>query len=214
VKKDIILIGGGGHCRSCIDVIEAGDEFKIAGIVDKREKLSQEVLGYKIIACDEDLQKLTKDYKYFLITIGQIKDAAVRMGKYTLLKKLGAIFPVIISPSAYIAKTSFIDEGTIIMHNAFVNAQAVIGKNCIINTAAIIEHDVKIEDHCHISTGVVINGNSMVGQGSFVGSRSVVSHDITIKSETVIGAGSSVIRSIDRSGTYAGNPATRLDKHE
>ena len=36
--KELILIGGGGgHCRSCIDVIEQEQKFKIAGIIDKKE---------------------------------------------------------------------------------------------------------------------------------------------------------------------------------
>ena len=40
-KKDkIILIGGGGHCKSCIDVIEQEGRFTIAGIVDMPEKSS------------------------------------------------------------------------------------------------------------------------------------------------------------------------------
>ncbi|WP_428995778.1 hypothetical protein [Lamprobacter modestohalophilus] len=28
------MLGGGGHCRACIDVIEAGVSYQIAGIVD------------------------------------------------------------------------------------------------------------------------------------------------------------------------------------
>ena len=40
-----------------------------------------------------------------------------------------------------------------------MNAGSVVGKNCIINNKVLIEHDVKIHDHCHISTGAIINGN-------------------------------------------------------
>ena len=34
--KDIVLIGGGGHCKSVIDVIEQEGRFKIIGIVELR----------------------------------------------------------------------------------------------------------------------------------------------------------------------------------
>ena len=34
-RKIPILIGGGGHCKSVIDVIEQEAKFEIAGIVDK-----------------------------------------------------------------------------------------------------------------------------------------------------------------------------------
>jgi len=32
----IILIGAGGHARSCMDVIESSVQFKIVGLVEKQ----------------------------------------------------------------------------------------------------------------------------------------------------------------------------------
>ena len=49
---DIILIGAGGHSRSCIDVIELSLQFKVAGLVEKDETSSQENLKYPIIGTD------------------------------------------------------------------------------------------------------------------------------------------------------------------
>ena len=34
--NNIILIGGGGHAYSCIDVIEAERKFKIIGLIDNK----------------------------------------------------------------------------------------------------------------------------------------------------------------------------------
>lgn len=35
-KRNILLVGGGGHCHSCIDVIEQCCELiKIVGVVDE-----------------------------------------------------------------------------------------------------------------------------------------------------------------------------------
>ena len=61
-KPDLILIGGGGHCKSCIDVIEMQDKYKIAGIVDLPNNIGDKVLGYPIIACDADLDELIRKY--------------------------------------------------------------------------------------------------------------------------------------------------------
>ncbi len=36
--KNIILLGGGGHCKSSIDVIEKENKFRIVGIFDKKKK--------------------------------------------------------------------------------------------------------------------------------------------------------------------------------
>ena len=86
MKKELILIGGGGHCKSCIDVIEHENKYRIAGIVDVPEKLHQTVLGYKIIASDDDFPALVKEYSNFLITVGQIKSAERRIEIFKTLK--------------------------------------------------------------------------------------------------------------------------------
>lgn len=190
-KPKILLIGGGGHCKSVIDVIELEGKFEIAGIIEKDKSfIGKKVLDYEIIGCDNDLNKLVKKYNYAFITIGQIKNSAPRVKTFEYLKKIGFELPTIISPRAYVSKYASVNEGTIIMHYAMVNAGVKVGKNCIINTMALIEHDVVIEDHCHISTGAIINGNVVVKKESFIGSNSVVKEGIEIIESSFIKAGS------------------------
>jgi FlaA1/EpsC-like NDP-sugar epimerase len=93
MKEKIILVGGGGHCKSCIDVIEQEGAYQIAGVVDVPEKLHQKILGYEIIATDDDLPRLAEEYENFLITLGQIKSPEKR-----------AKLPIIVSPLAYVSK--------------------------------------------------------------------------------------------------------------
>jgi len=169
--EEILLIGGGGHCKSVIDVIEQEGKYKIAGIVDKKELIGQEVLGYKVIASDDDLEVLFTKYKYACVTVGQIKSNHLRVKLFTLLKEIGYELPIIISPLAYVSKHTIIEEGTVVLHHALVNAGAKIGVNCIINSKALIEHDVIIEEHCHISTATVINGGVVVKENTFIGSN-------------------------------------------
>ena len=196
MKEKIILIGGGGHCKSCIDVIEQEGRFQIAGIVDVPEKLHQKILGYETIATDDDLPWLVNEYENFLITLGQIKSPEKRIRIFQTLKESEAKLPVIISPLAYISKHAKIEEGTIVMHYALVNAGAKIGKNCIINSRALIEHDAIIADHCHIATGAIINGGVKVGRGTFFGSNAVCKEYIEIGENTVIGCGAKIIKNI------------------
>ncbi|WP_187647910.1 NeuD/PglB/VioB family sugar acetyltransferase [Nitrosophilus labii] len=190
--KEIILIGGGGHCRSVIDVIEMEGKFKIAGIVDNNLEIGDKILGYEVIGCDDELEKLRKKYDYALVTIGQIKSAEIRIKLFSLLKNLNYNLPVIISPRAYVSKHSFIDEGTVVMHDVLINANAKVGKNCIINSKALIEHDVVIEDNCHISTGATVNGGVVLGKNSFFGSGAIAKEYIKIEENSFIKARSLV----------------------
>ena len=189
MKPQIILVGGGGHCVSCIDVIEQDGKFEIAGIVDANNSRDQ-VLGYPVLGGDDDLPILRKTYEYALVTLGQIKTPMTRMKLYEQLTLLGFNLPSIISPRAYVSKYSVIGHGSIIMHDALINAQAEIGNNCIINTKALIEHDSKIGSHCHISTGAIINGGVTVGYGTFVGSNAVVRESVQINENFFVRSGS------------------------
>jgi len=178
--KEILLIGGGGHCRSVIDVIELEGKFKIAGIVDKKELIGQSVLGYKIIACDDDLKKLREKYEFAFISIGHVYSNIARVKLLQKLKELNFILPTIISPLSYVSKHATLAPGVVVMHHALINAAVSIGENSIVNSKALIEHDCIVEDNVHISTHATLNGGVTVKKSSFVGSGSVAREGVEI----------------------------------
>ena len=190
--KKIILIGGGGHCKSVIDVIEQEGKFRIVGIIDKKNLLGLKILGYPIIGTDTDITKLAKKYQNALITIGFVKNPYLRIKLFNLAKRAGFKFPFIVSPRAYVSKHSKLGFGTIVMHNAIVNANSSIGDNCIINSKALIEHDCQISSHSHISTNAIINGGVKVGPECFIGSNVTTNNNTNINRKSFIKAGSLV----------------------
>jgi sugar O-acyltransferase (sialic acid O-acetyltransferase NeuD family) len=188
MKPKLILIGGGGHCASCVDVIELEGKYEIAGFVDKEANCK--LFDYPLLGNDESLAELRRKFDYALITLGQIKSPEVRNRLFQQAKLLGYTFPSIISPRAYVSKHTVLGEGTIIMHDALINARANIGCNCIINTKVLVEHDAVIEDNCHVATGAIINGGTLVKRGTFVGSNAVTKEAVTTKENDFIKAGS------------------------
>ncbi len=187
MKPKLILIGGGGHCAACIDVIELENRFAIVGIVDK--DANGTLLGYPLLGNDDSLPELRREFDYALVCVGQIKSPAPRNRLFAQVLSLGYTLPAIISPRAYVSKHARIGDGTIIMHDALVNARALIGRNCIINTKALIEHDGVVEDNCHISTGAIVNGGATVRRGTFVGSNAVTRETVSTKENDFIKAG-------------------------
>ena len=192
--KKIILIGGGGHCKSCIDVIENENKYKIIGIIDKKKK---KILDYKFFP-ENYLNKNIIKNNYALVTVGQIKNYKLRVKLFNKLKDLGFKIPSIISPFAYISKHAVIGQGTIVMHGVVVNAGAIIGNNCIINTNSLIEHDVLIGDHTHISTEATINGGVVIGDKVFIGSRSTIKDNINIGDCSIVGASLYIKRNLEK----------------
>lgn len=202
--RDLILVGGGGHCRSCIDVIEQEGKWRIAGIVDRPEKVGERILGYPVIAGDEEIPRLARDYLFFLVTLGHIKGPARRREIFEQLKELGGELPTVVSPLAYVSPHAVVEEGTVVFHRATVNAGARIGRNGIVNSCALIEHDAAVDDHCHISTGAILNGGVRVAEGTFVGSGAVTRQGIAIGVGCIVGAGVTVLSDVPDGTVYTG----------
>ena len=194
--KEILLIGGGGHCRAAIDVIEAEARFAIKGIVQPKVDGVAPVLGYPVLGEDADLPNLLTETSIVLVTIGQIRTPAVRLRLFEQLKKLGAKMQVIVSPRAYVSHRAQLGEGTLIMHGAVVNACARIGVNSIVNSLALVEHDAEVGNHCHVSTGARINGGAIIEDGCFIGSGAVLREGVRIGAGSVIGAGCVVMHDV------------------
>lgn len=206
MKEKILLIGAGGHARSCVDVIELQNKFEIVGYVDKNT--DKKAFKYPILGCDEDLKRLFKRYKFAFLSLGQVKSADARVSLYEKLKSIGYVLPTIVSPLAYVSPYAKInDEASVIMHHALVNAGASIGKACILNTKSLIEHDAIVENFCHISTAAVVNGKCVVKERSFLGSNTHLKHGQILEKQSVyynkinalIGGGGSELTPLRRS---------------
>lgn len=208
--KPIILIGGGGHCISCIDVIEQTGLFQIIGILDIPARIGEKVLNYPIIGTDHELAQFMPHCTDYMITVGQIKNSVLREVLFQKVKNAGGNLPSIVSPIAHVSKYATVAEGTIVMHHALINAGASIGKGCIINTKALIEHEAVVGNFCHISTAAIVNGQATIGDQCFIGSNVVIANNLSITHNTVIAAGSQVLRSIESSGTYIGQPLRKI----
>lgn len=206
--KNLILVGGGGHCRSCIEVINSGNVYNITGVIDNHRP---ENFQYTHLGNDSIIPELAVSAQnYFLITVGQIRTATKRRKVFDHVRDSRGKFATVISPYSIISDTSCINEGSIIFHNVLVNANTNIGRNVIINNKSLIEHDCIIGDHCHISTGAILNGGCFIGNEVLIGSNSVVIQGISIASNVIIGAGSVVIKDIKDPGVYAGNPVRKI----
>ena len=205
MKKPLILVGGGGHCKSVLEAVESAG-YRVLGVLDMPENVGKEVLSTKVIGTDDDIPAYV-DKAEFVITVGFIKDPSIRIRLYNKIKEAGGKLATVIASTSYVSKYAEIGEGTVVLHQAFVNAGAKVGKNVILNTATNIEHDAVIGDHCHISTGTMVNGECIVGECCFIGSQSVLANCITVGDDIIVSAGSFVRKSIIEKGIYAGNPA-------
>ena len=195
-KKKLLLIGGGGHCRSCIDVIRSTGIYDIVGVLDVADNVGSTVEGVDIIATDAELPSYINQIDECLITVGQVGASELREKLFQSVRAQGVRLATIVSPSAYVAESASLGEGTIVMHNVVVNAGAKVAENVILNSMSLIEHGANIGAHSHVSTRATINGDVKIEEGCFIGSHAVIFNHCTIGQHSIIGGGQVVRRNL------------------
>ncbi len=119
-------------------------------------------------------------------------------------------------------------DGTVRLQARGINSRIEVGKGTSFsnNVQVIAEERVTIGEHCLIGDAVLILDSDfhnlspssrhnlpglsapvILGDNVFVGSRSIILKGVTIGKDSVIGAGSVVVRSIPPGVIAAGNPA-------
>ena len=122
--KPLILVGGGGHCKSVLEAAESAG-YSILGVLDMPEEVGKEILSTKVIGTDDDIPAYV-DIAEFVITVGFIKNPAIRIILYNKIKEAGGKLATVVASTAYVSKYAEIGEGTVVLHQAFVNAGAKV----------------------------------------------------------------------------------------
>lgn len=143
-RNKLVLIGGGGHCKSVLDAVIRPENFDEVVITDPGISVETTMLGCRVVGNDEILSELfMRGFKNAFITIGSIRFTDRRRNAFLMAERI-VFSPSVIDPSVVIAHSAFIAPGVFIGKNAVVNADAVVEKMAIINTGAVIEHDCRI----------------------------------------------------------------------
>ena len=204
MKKRLLLIGGGGHCRSVLDSVLAANVYDGIGIVDPD---GTPCLGIPVVGRDEDLPRLySEGWTDAVITVGSVGDTGLRRRLYATVKAIGFSLPAVVDPTAAVGKDAALGEGTFVGKQAVINAGARTGVCAIVNTGAILEHDCRIGDFSHVSTGAVLCGQVMVGNDAHIGAGSTVRQSIRIGDGALVGIGSTVVKDVPGGVKAYGNP--------
>lgn len=210
--KDIILIGGGGHCKSVIDTIRSSNLYNVVGILDLPEHIGEVVLGVKVIGTDDELSKIFDlGVRHAFVTLGSIGNVNLRKKLTELVIEAGFEIPALVDSTAVVSKHAIVEKGTFVGKRAVLNAGVRVGRHCIINTGAILDHDTEVKDYVHVAPGSAISGNVRIGNNTHIGTNSTVIQGISIGFDCLIGAGSVVVKDISDAKRAFGNPCREVE---
>jgi sugar O-acyltransferase (sialic acid O-acetyltransferase NeuD family) len=211
MSKKLLLIGGGGHCKTVIEAAETMNYYDQIEIVDMPDKIGENILGYRINKSDDELIELWNcGFADAFISLGSIGNPIKRIKTYQKIKSIGFNIPIIKHTSAEISSYATIKEGTLIGKNVIINADTKVGVCAILNTGCIIEHDCIVGDFSHIAPASVLSGNVAIGKETHIGANTVIRQGIKIGSRSIIGIGSVVVENIEDSFLAYGNPCRKV----
>ncbi|MCM3040849.1 acetyltransferase [Paenibacillus motobuensis] len=207
VLDKVVVIGGGGHSKVVIDILQSAGTYEIVGFTDNSDQ-QRSLCGVPYLGNDGILPELlNKGVLRFIVGLG---DNKVRKILFEKICTVGFMPVNAISPFAHISPHAKIGQGVVVMAGAVINPYAVIKDNVIINTLSGIDHDCIIDSHVHIAPGTSLTGCVRVCEGAFVGTGSKITPNVEIGEWSVIGAGAVVISDILPGSTVVGVPAKKI----
>ena len=211
MKKKLIVLGGGGHAKVVVDLIQQLDCFEVLGIVDvDKNKIGSSILGVDIMGSDEMLSEFPPKEVCLANGIGAVGSDSLHGKIFEKFSRRGYQFPVLSHPSAIVSSSVVMHEGVQIMAGSVVQAGVIVHKNAIINTRASVDHDCVIGSSVHIAPGVVLSGGVHIGANVHIGTGAVVIENIYIGESSLVGAGSVVICDVPSFVRVVGVPAKEL----
>ena len=66
----------------------------------------------------------------------------------------------------------------------------------------MIDHNCKVGQNTHISTGVILNGDVVIGDNTFIGSGVIINQGIKVGKNCIIGSGSIIKKNIPDNCMY------------
>lgn len=207
-SAQVLIVGAGGHAHAILALIERHGGYVPVGMVDLNTAVEGSAYGLPVLGGESvslDLCK-RKGITNIIVAIGDNyrRQAAMRRLKHQCPE---SFFPPLIDPSATVAHDAKLSQGVLVMANAHVGAGAVLGAGVLINSASSLDHDSTMEPFSSLAPGVVTGGGIRIGERSSIGLGASLIHRVSVGEDTVVGAGSLVLRDIPPEVVAYGSPA-------
>lgn len=151
-KQSFVIYGAGGHAKVIVDLVWALGGNVACIFDDQPESLNFELMGVEVRRYDVNVYPEAE----MIIAVGHNES------RQAISRLVHHRFATLIHPRASVSKLAKVREGTVVLANAVIQAEAVIGKHVIVNAGACIDHEVEVQDFAHIGPLVYVGGAALI----------------------------------------------------
>jgi sugar O-acyltransferase (sialic acid O-acetyltransferase NeuD family) len=202
MAQSVFIVGAGGHAKVILATLEVIGISPVAIYDDDASKWGSSLFDTPIKGGLNDFAKL-----------GPV-DAFIAVGKNATRKKIVERFTTInwitlIHPASSIHASVQIGRGTIVQEGCILEPDVKIGEHCILTSNSMIGHESVLEDFVH-SSGAKICGNAHICEGVLLGGNSTIHPGITVGAWSAAAIASAIMRDVPPKSVVIGNPARVL----
>ena len=208
MAERLLIIGASGHAHAVLALLRRRGEPVVAGLIDDTRPAGGLVFGLPVLGGVADVPQLCDAYglEQAVLAIG---DNGQRQRLAERLQHLvpALRWPVLVDPTAVVAEPARLEAGTVVLALAHVGPGARLGPGCLLNTRSSLDHDGCMEPYARLAPGAHCGGQVHLGERAAIGLGASLVQRVAVGADTVVGAGSLVLRSLPGGVVAYGSPA-------
>lgn len=189
-------------------------DFSVACFtVDPQYLSGDTLLGIPQISLEEILKSHPPDQYDMVSVLGGYSNMRNRESMYRRAREMGYTLRNYVSPTCDITPTVEMGDNNLIFGQTHIGIGGRMGSNNIIRQMVYLGHDFVLGSHNVIGAGCRIGGYCTVEDTCYFGLGAIVINNTCIARESLLGAGTVVIRHTEPHSKNVGNPSRIIGYH-
>ena len=184
-RRPLLILGTRLLAEEVADLVSDIDGLRLSGFVENRNRQRcQERLGGLPIHWVDELGHLCRSHQAVVALTTTLRaDYVEQAAAY------GIPFGSVVHPTARVARTSSVGEGTIVSAQVVVAAHTKVGNHALLNRGVLIGHHTELGACVTVNPGANIAGACRVENQAFVGMGALILDHVRVGQGAIIGAG-------------------------
>ncbi len=204
MKKKLVIIGTGLFAEVACSYFEELANYEVLAFACHASyKTSDEVYGRQLLTIETLAQYYTHVDTEVFVAIGYGQMNKMRQRVYTEMKERGYRCATFVHPNVRIWSSTTVGDNVFIFEDNTIQPFTKIGNDTVLWSGNHFGHHGTIGNHCFITSHVVICGYCVIEDNVFIGVNATLRDGVKVAKETLIGAGTIILKDTKPKEVYA-----------